>query len=116
MDKIKLKPCPFCGGGHVKIEVYDPYDGYQGDLTMHRCLCMDCKAHITRKDVLEVIEAWNTRHGVMKSVNEFAKRLKEYYSKPNYQPTRKQPIKHTEINWLFMMIDKIAKQMEGETQ
>ena len=39
----------------------------------------------------------------------------EYYSKPKYQPTREHPIRHTQIEHLFAVIDQIAKEMlEGK--
>lgn len=44
MDK-QLKPCPFCGG-NARIYVYDPFDGYQGNLTTYRVECTKCRANI----------------------------------------------------------------------
>lgn len=35
----------------------------------------------------------------------------EYYSKPTYQPTKEHPIKHTQIEHLFAVLDQIAKEM-----
>lgn len=58
-----LKPCPFCGSTNVIIFPYDPFDGYQGNLTVHRVRCMNCGAQIEKKDVLDAGEAWNTRKG-----------------------------------------------------
>ena len=49
------------------------------------------------------------------TVREMQERLKEYYSAPTYQPTKEHPIKHTQIEHLFHMINQIAKEMlEGE--
>lgn len=56
-----LKPCPFCGGTDLICMRYDPFDGYQGNLTQHVVRCNGCGAEIERKDRLDVIRAWNRR-------------------------------------------------------
>ena len=58
----ELKPCPYCGG-EANIESYDPYDGYQGDCTVWRVKCIECKAFIQRGTKDEAIAAWNRRVG-----------------------------------------------------
>lgn len=54
----ELKPCPFCGGNDVKVELEEP-DNPSGFWWVH---CPHCSAAI---DVLyrkeEAIERWNTR-------------------------------------------------------
>ena len=56
----ELKKCPFCGG-EANIESYDPYDGYQGDCTVWRVKCSECKVIIQKRTEKEAIEAWNRR-------------------------------------------------------
>ena len=57
----ELKPCPFCGSKSVRIYAYDPFDGYQGNLTVHRVHCTECGAHVQQDKVMDAIEAWNRR-------------------------------------------------------
>lgn len=57
----ELKPCPFCGGKKIDIMVYDPFYGYQGNLTRHRVWCLKCRAQVDRERVMDAIEAWNRR-------------------------------------------------------
>ena len=57
----KLKPCPFCGGKDISIKPYDPFDGMQGNLTVHRVWCRKCGAQVEQKEVLNAIEYWNRR-------------------------------------------------------
>ena len=54
----ELKKCPF-SGGEANIESYDPYDGYQGDCTVWRVKCLECKIIIQRGTK----EKANLRHG-----------------------------------------------------
>lgn len=56
----ELKPCPFCGG-EAYIENYDPYDGYQGDLSLWRIKCRKCKVEIERREKEKCAAAWNRR-------------------------------------------------------
>lgn len=56
-----LKPCPFCGGKKIRIYAYDPFDGYQGNLTVHRVHCTMCGVQVQRDKVMDAIEAWNRR-------------------------------------------------------
>ena len=49
------------------------------------------------------------------TVQRYKSAIVKYYSKPKYQPTREHPIKHTQIEHLFAVLDQIAKEMlEGE--
>lgn len=57
----ELKPCPFCGSKKIIIYDYDPFDGYQGNLTVHRVRCTKCGVQVQRDKVMEVIEVWNRR-------------------------------------------------------
>ena len=52
--------CPFCGGD-ARAYSYDPYDGYQGDCTVWRVKCLECKLIIQRGTKEKAIEAWNRR-------------------------------------------------------
>ena len=56
----ELKKCPFCGG-EANIESYDPYDGYQGNFTVWRVQCYQCRALIQRKTREKAIADWNRR-------------------------------------------------------
>lgn len=56
----ELKKCPFCGG-EAKAISYDPYDGYQGYLTVWLIACKKCTAMLQRKTKEQAIEAWNRR-------------------------------------------------------
>lgn len=56
-----LKSCPFCGNEYVVVDVYDPYDGYQGRNEIHVVTCCECFAKIERRSKKEAIYAWNRR-------------------------------------------------------
>lgn len=49
------------------------------------------------------------------TVQKYKSAIIEYYSKPKYQPTKEQPIKHTQIEFLFAVLDQIAKELLGNT-
>lgn len=57
----ELKPCPFCGGEKISVREYDPFDGYQGALSVYRVWCRNCGAQIEQKKKAEASEAWNRR-------------------------------------------------------
>lgn len=57
----KLKDCPFCGSDNIFIDSYDPYDGYQGNLTIFRIRCLHCDATFEKKTYDEIIKSWNRR-------------------------------------------------------
>ena len=57
----ELKPCPFCGFGMPLIYQYDPFDGYQGNLTRYKIVCGNCSAKINRSTEEQAIKAWNRR-------------------------------------------------------
>ena len=48
-------------GQGVVFNRTDPYDGYQGDCTVWRVKCLECKSIIQRRTKEEAIEAWNRR-------------------------------------------------------
>lgn len=56
----KLKPCPFCGG-KADIMFYKPFDGYQGEPTICRIWCLNCRSQIEGRNFIKAIEAWNRR-------------------------------------------------------
>lgn len=60
-NKAKLKPCLFCGSNAISIRDYDPFDGYQGNLTVYRVWCRNCGAQVEQKDVMDAIRVWNRR-------------------------------------------------------
>jgi type I site-specific restriction endonuclease len=45
------------------------------------------------------------------TVQKYKSAIVEYYSQPKYQPTKEHPIKHTQIEHLFAVLDQIAKEM-----
>ncbi len=61
MKETELKPCPFCGGTDIEIYSYDPYDGYQGNLTRWCAVCTSCGCEYDKEEKSAVIEAWNRR-------------------------------------------------------
>lgn len=73
MSEIKLLPCPFCGG---------EANGYNSKEVKNRkfsCLvrCEQCGASMPGTEILEVINAWNTR----KPVEDVLERLEELMEK-----------------------------------
>lgn len=69
--------------------------------------CKDCAGCISDKCDCANIEAY--------AVEKYKSAIIEYYSQPKYQPTKEHPIKHTQIEYLFAVLDQIAKEMlEGE--
>ena len=57
----ELKPCPFCGCDKIRLDCYDPYDGYQGDLSRYKIWCDGCGANNERRNKEAAIEVWNRR-------------------------------------------------------
>ncbi len=53
MDK-QLKPCPFCGGENIKLELEDEYDVW-------RVMCWRCNATIQIEGKEKAIKKWNRR-------------------------------------------------------
>lgn len=60
MKDIELKPCPFCGGIPMFYS-YDPFDGYQGNLTKYAVRCLKCTARINAPTEEKAKEMWNRR-------------------------------------------------------
>lgn len=56
----QLKPCPFCGY-KADTMFYKPYDGYQGEPTVARIWCLNCKAQIERDTFIKAMVDWNRR-------------------------------------------------------
>lgn len=61
MSDSNLKPCPFCGSDKIHCFDYDPYDGYQGNLTSYIVRCRTCGVEVSRRTKVEAIAAWNRR-------------------------------------------------------
>lgn len=55
-QKIKLKPCPFCGAEAVMDTIKPHY--YEGETFIE---CTGCTCAIAEKTEHEAIEAWNRR-------------------------------------------------------
>ena len=66
--------------------------------------CKDCAGCIADKCDCANIEAY--------AVEKYKSAIIQYYSQPKYQPTKEHPIKHTQIEYLFVVLDQIAKEME----
>lgn len=45
------------------------------------------------------------------TVRKMQSAIKEYYSKSCYRPTKEHPVKHTQIEHLFYIVDQIAKEL-----
>lgn len=60
MKETELKPCPFCGGNPMSYS-YDPFDGYQGNLTKYAVRCLRCTAKISAATKEKAHEMWNRR-------------------------------------------------------
>ena len=60
--EAELRECPFCGFRMPLIYRYDPFYGYQGDLSSYKVVCGNCSATIKRRKEQEAIEAWNRRY------------------------------------------------------
>ena len=58
MEELKL--CPFCGN-KADTMFYKPYDGYQGEPTVVRIWCLNCKAQIERDSFIKAMADWNRR-------------------------------------------------------
>ena len=56
----ELKPCPFCGGKANSMH-YRPFDGYQGEPSVCRIWCLNCRAQIERESFIKAMEDWNRR-------------------------------------------------------
>lgn len=65
--------------------------------------CEDCAGCTSWKCDCANIEAY--------AVEKYKSAIIEYYSKLKYQPTKEHPIKHTQIEYLFAVLDQIAKDM-----
>lgn len=76
----------------------------------------DEKLEEIKNDCLERIEL-DIKEIQADTVRKMQAAIIEYYSKPKYQPTKEHPIKHTQIECLFAVIDQIAKEMlEGDNE
>ena len=56
----KLKPCPFCGY-KADVMFYYPFDGYQGEPSVCRIGCLNCRAQIERDTFIKAMIDWNRR-------------------------------------------------------
>lgn len=45
------------------------------------------------------------------TVREMQEKIKDYYDRPCYQPTKKHPVRHTDVQFMLSVIDQIAKEM-----
>lgn len=73
------------------------------------------KADRTLENLKAVLEERSENTIVADTVQKYKSAIIEYYSKPKYQPTKEHPIKHTQIEHLFAVLDKKEKEMlEGK--
>ena len=54
MAECNLKPCPFCGGTDIRIDLEDEYNNW-------RIMCYKCLGRITGYSKSRTITKWNTR-------------------------------------------------------
>jgi len=61
MEKINLKPCPFCGSGNIAVECFNLF----GQKPSWSIWCRDCLIGTNiwsiRRTKEEAIKKWNTR-------------------------------------------------------
>ena len=61
MENRELKYCPFCGNTDLELYEYDPFDGYQGNLSRWKIHCVSCGCSMQRPKKDNLITAWNRR-------------------------------------------------------
>ena len=58
--KVRLKPCPFCGG-KARIKPLLTSNGVEDKIKT--CIgCIECKIDITASRFADAVRRWNTRH------------------------------------------------------
>lgn len=62
MKKIKLKPCPFCGG-KADVDSYYSNNGFFDEPTkIYKVFCQDCLCQTDEEYIKDkAIESWNRR-------------------------------------------------------
>lgn len=49
------------------------------------------------------------------TVREMVEKIKDFYNRPCYQPTKEHPVRHTDVQFMLSVIDQIAQEMlEGK--
>ena len=116
--------CPFDGVDCINLdqlalallrekdeEIKGLVDGWSKDQDRWEKLCDEKNAEIERvKTLCRKLDGYCVKARA-DAITEFAERLKKYYSRPCYQPTKTQPIKHTDVVNLLFVVDQIAKEI-----
>lgn len=48
------------------------------------------------------------------TVRQMQELIFKFYSNPRYQPTKEHPVKHTDVQYMFVIIERTAKEILGE--
>ena len=76
--------------------------------------CEHCREKQKYQNVAKVNISKLIAEAKADTVRKYKSEIIEYYSKPKYQPTKEHPIKHTQIEHLFAVLDEKAKEMLEE--
>lgn len=90
MSNEEVKPCPFCGGNAVIIDVVVPrFDAYDSP-TQSAIRCYNCGIQTDNSDEKSLLKRWNTRHeskaldeeGILNILENFVERVGGLYFIP----------------------------------
>lgn len=127
---MKLNPCPFCSNSKIKYSTKKS-GSYKAEYYQAAFYCDACHAYgprvlsqkfdgkyssgySIRRDENLKIEAsklWNQQSQIIAVVKAFSSRLNAIYSDKVYEPTEKQPVRHTMIPVLLDRIDEIESEL-----
>lgn len=123
---MNLNPCPFCSSPKIKYSTKKS-GKYKEEYYQAAFYCDDCHAYgprviskkfdgdyitgyyIRNDEILkaEAAKLWNQQNSVAIAINKFADNLTEIYSSKVYEPTEKQPVKHTMVTVLLDRIEEL---------
>ena len=76
-----------------------------------RVVMPDEKMEEIKAECLERVEI-DVKERRADTVRKMQTAIHEWYDRPCYKPTKKAPIKHTEVQFMLSVIDQIAKEIE----